>query len=202
MKMKRNEIYDKTHELIRHSLFQTTTSLPRPPPPKKKRVGASVRASVWSIHHGNRLRATCSLCEKRMIDNNCKNGWETAHIVARAHCTTGAQATDVYNMVPSCATCNNDMSTQCLWDWLVAKHRIDAMRTLATRLFEAYTQEIGGSQRPMCAVFRELYGKHVHNERVWDYLRKFHYELLRDRRRALIQELEAVEALIHENCIQ
>jgi ribosomal protein L37AE/L43A len=109
-------------------------------------VPKELRQQIWKLYFDDDEESKCPLCEERPIYKN-KSGWHCAHIVAKIY---GGNP-DVYNLVPLCSGCNNQMGTKNLLEFVMEGKWIDnqteqiqkqigghKLITICNKLFEVY----------------------------------------------------------------
>ena len=100
---------------------------------RSQQVPWDVRKRIWDMHMGNVKSGPCLLCGMEHIKKNKNNGFEAAHIVANKYCQ---KSDDPYLLIPSCSTCNNEMGTTNLWDWLYGNGRFKALKSIAWKIIQ------------------------------------------------------------------
>lgn len=101
-------------------------------------VSWQVKVTIWDRFMGNVKHGPCLLCGQETIRRNKNYGFEAAHIIASKYCNSN---TNSFLLVPSCSTCNNEMGTSNLFDWLHGLGRISALRKIAWIIFQAFAEE-------------------------------------------------------------
>lgn len=108
-------------------------------------VTKDVKRIIWQRHFGHAKQGTCPVCGETQLHRDHNSGFDAAHIVPHAyskHHTQNLRGPDlaVY-LVPSCATCNNSMSTRHLLDYMYMYGRARLMCVLMWKWFQGYTRE-------------------------------------------------------------
>jgi hypothetical protein len=114
-----------------------------------------LRRECWAIHVGSNVKsATCPFCGVHTITNNVDAAWQSMHIVPSVWC----EEQTAYNLVPGCASCNNNMGTVNALDYLWDNFRVDALKRVCMNVYEAFAQRNA---------------EHIHefNETVWKVVR-------------------------------
>jgi len=79
--------------------------------PRKRAIPRGVKQQVWNRHIGKRVGAAmCPICQSNEIT---QMHFHAAHIVSEAH----GGATDVTNLMPTCAQCNLSCGTRNLLEY-------------------------------------------------------------------------------------
>lgn len=76
---------------------------------KKRRIPPNIRIKVWERFCGKSIYGKCFVCEENIDFQN----WDCAHILSEKNGGT----TNIFNLRPTCRTCNNSCGTDNLLDF-------------------------------------------------------------------------------------
>jgi 5-methylcytosine-specific restriction endonuclease McrA len=76
----------------------------------KEKIPKKTREQVWKKRNGDKITGNCFCCKKELSINE----FQCAHIIARYYGGT----TDISNLEPTCGSCNRDMATMNLQEYM------------------------------------------------------------------------------------
>ncbi|MDB9801207.1 hypothetical protein OAB94_02395, partial [Flavobacteriaceae bacterium] len=102
-------------------------------------VSATLRSAIWDMYAGpNKTSMKCLLCGRVEICRIRIKEWEAAHIVARVYHKNKPRR---YDLIPSCAPCNNQCSDVCVFDYLIGRERYNVLRKMIRVIYQAFKEE-------------------------------------------------------------
>jgi hypothetical protein len=175
----------------------------------KVAINKSLRIAVWDRYVGPGVKKTmCNLCGRQEISVNSNSGFECAHIVAES-CNA---ETTLFYLYPSCAVCNNECSTQTLFDYLFGRQRIKVLRRLIWDIYsmfeEHYPNELDRVERLAWKLLEHLYGPTkfpsgggiVNRVQIYEIARSVQAQMLVARMSEISDELSATTAHYRRVC--
>ncbi len=138
---------------------ETPLKQPKKSEPKGKNVDVALRRLIWDRYIGPGVKEIqCPLCSMYKIYQNANNGFEAAHIVAKKF----NLELNVYQVYPSCSSCNSECKTMCLLDYLFARQRFNALKRIILQIYTIYLEEHGDTmtenEKLIWNVLDHLYG--------------------------------------------
>lgn len=165
-----------------------------------KAADVAMRRLIWDRQIGPGIKeALCPLCSTYKIYRSVASGFESAHVIAKKF---SIGKPNIYQVYPSCATCNKDTRTVCMLDFLFCQGRYAALKKIITQMYTLYIEENGDTMQEedklIWNVLEHLYGPSrypsgggiVNRAQIYNIAKGIQLTILSEKANVLSQQLQ------------
>jgi hypothetical protein len=121
--------------------FAPTIVAAQPPYKRQKNLTDKDRKTAWEFHIGTHAKeAYCLLCNVNKLVKNDIGSWQAGHVVARDYLDDPTLLSNPLYLIPCCAGCNLETTSDCVFNVLWERRKADAIKSICKRIFDSYKE--------------------------------------------------------------